>query len=87
MAGTVAGSRSAERELSQGLEQHCLWVGVFFREGPTNAHQMDRCGLRCAMGPGVSVFLEANLLRLHDVQRMWGISARLFLPVETLLVI
>lgn len=51
VAGKVAGSRSAERELppappSQGLEQHHLWVDVSLREGLANAHRRGRCRLR-----------------------------------------
>lgn len=45
VAGKAASSRSSERELSRGSEQHCLWVDVSFRGGLTNAHRMGLCGL------------------------------------------
>lgn len=33
VAGRGVGSRSAEKELPCGLEQHCLQVDVYFRSG------------------------------------------------------
>lgn len=36
-----------------------------------------------SVGQGVSVLLETNSSWLHDIERMWGIHTRLFLPLET----